>query len=54
MKETKTTNEFVAITYMSLFIATIVATVITQSALDFIGGLVGTVAIVKVLVTSPF
>jgi hypothetical protein len=51
---TKPTIEFVSIVYLSLLVATIVATVITKSALVLIGGLVGTSVVVRILVKGIF
>lgn len=51
---TKPTNEFVSIIYLSLLTATVVATVITKSALVLIGGLVGTAVVAKILVKGIF
>ena len=47
--KTRQPNELPAIAYISLLAATVVATVITQSALVFIGGLLGTTVVVKIL-----
>ena len=50
----KPTNEFVSIVYLSLLAATIVATVITKSALVLIGGFVGTAVVTRILVKGIF
>ncbi len=50
MRGTKPTDKFISLAYVALFSATIVATLITKSALVFIGGLVGTVVVTKILI----
>jgi len=50
MNETRPSNEFVSIAFISLMSATIVATLITKSALVLLGGIAGTVVVAKLLV----
>ena len=49
MKGTKGSSSFTAIAYVSLFSATIVATLLTKSFLVLLGGLAGMVIVTKIL-----